>query len=211
MIQPRFHHWTCSKFADSIRGTKKPYALELGEWDKWHKSAKQKHPVRYWIAETGLKKLQNIIYYPYDIYHTIQTYIRNRFIDKLHYLHTGLKPGEYHDLDYRILHGLFNELVIYVETECAWVYGKPKEVKHRYKFKNGSCKQAGLDYLEWGIKDKHKNKLTPFAKSCKEIKRLYIWWTVKRPQRKNPYLDKWYEEDTKMLVDLINIRKDLWI
>ncbi len=211
MIRPRFYHWTCSKFADSIRGTKKPYALGWDEWDQWHKSAKQKHPVRYWIAETGLKKLQNLIYYPYDIYHTIKTYIRNRFIDKLHYLHTGLKPGEYHDLDYRILHGLFNELVIYVETECAWSYGKPKEVKHLYKFKDGSCKQAGLDYLNWGIKDKYKGKLTTFAKSCKEIKRLYLWWTVKRPQRKNPYLDKWYEEDTKMLVDLINIRKDLWI
>jgi hypothetical protein len=211
MIRPRFYHWTCSKFADSIRGTKKPYALGWDEWDQWHKSAKQKHPVRYWIAETGLKKLQNLIYYPYDIYHTIKTYIRNRFIDKLHYLHTGLKPGEYHDLDYRMLHGLFNELVIYVETECAWSYGKPKEVKHLYKFKDGSCKQAGLDYLNWGIKDKYKGKLTTFAKSCKEIKRLYLWWTVKRPQRKNPYLDKWYEEDTKMLVDLIKIRKDLWI
>ena len=211
MIRPRFYHWTCSKFADSIRGTKKPYALGWDEWNQWHKSAKQKHPVRYWIAETGLKKLQNLIYYPYDIYHTIKTYIRNRFIDKLHYLHTGLKPGEYHDLDYRILHGLFNELVIYVETECAWSYGKPKEVKHLYKFKDGSCKQAGLDYLNWGIKDKYKGKLTTFAKSCKEIKRLYLWWTVKRPQRKNPYLDKWYEEDTKMLVDLIKIRKDLWI
>ena len=211
MIRPRFYHWTCSKFADSIRGTKKPYALGWDEWNQWHKSAKQKHPVRYWIAETGLKKLQNLIYYPYDIYHTIKTYIRNRFIDKLHYLHTGLKPGEYHDLDYRMLHGLFNELVIYVETECAWSYGKPKEVKHLYKFKDGSCKQAGLDYLNWGIKDKYKGKLTTFAKSCKEIKRLYLWWTVKRPQRKNPYLDKWYEEDTKMLVDLIKIRKDLWI
>ncbi len=211
MIRPRFYHWTCSKFADSIRGTKKPYALGWDEWDQWHKSAKQKHPVRYWIAETGLKKLQNLIYYPYDIYHTIKTYIRNRFIDKLHYLHTGLKPGEYHDLDYRMLHGLFNELVIYVETECAWSYGKPKEVKHLYKFKDGSCKQAGLDYLNWGIKDKYKGKLTTFAKSCKEIKRLYLWWTVKRPQRKNPHLDKYYEEDTKMLVDLINIRKDLWI
>jgi hypothetical protein len=210
MIQPRFYHWTCSKFADFIRGTKKPLALGWDEWDQWHKSAKEKHPLRYWIAETGLKKLQNTIYYPYDMYHTIKIYIQNRFVDKLHYLHTGLKPGEYNDLDYRILHGLFNELVIYVERECAWSYGKPKEIKHLYKFKNGSCKQAGLDYLDWGIKDKYKGKLTPFAKSCKEIKRLYIWWTEKRSNRKNPYLDKWYEEDTKMLVDLINIRKDLW-
>ena len=211
MIRPRFYHWTCSKFADFIRGTNKPPALGWNEWDSWHESAKQKHPVRYWIAENGLKKLQNTIYYPYDLYYTIKTYINNRYVDKLHYLHTGLKPGEYYDLDYRILHGLFNELVIFVETECAWTYGKPEEVKHRYKFKNGSCKQAGLDYLEWGIKDKHKNKLTPFAKSCKEIKRLYIWWTEKRPNRKNPYLDKWYDEDDKMLMDLIKIRRSLWI
>lgn len=211
MIRPRFYHWTCSKFADFIRGEKKPPALGFDEWDKWHESAKKKRPFRYWIAETLLKKIQDIVYFPYDIYHTVKTYIRNRYFDKLHYLHTGLKPGEYYDLDHRILHGLFNELIIYVETECAWTYGKPEQVKHHYKFKNGSCKQAGLDYLDWGIKDKHKGKLTNFAKSCKEIKRLYLWWTEKRPQRKNPYLDKWYDEDTKMLIDLINIRKDLWI
>jgi hypothetical protein len=211
MIRQRFYHWTCSKFADLIRGEKKPPALGFDEWDKWHESVKKKRPFRYWIAETLLKKIQDIVYFPYDIYHAVKTYIRNRYFDKLHYLHTGLKPGEYYDLDHRILHGLFNELVIYVETECAWTYGKPEQVKHLYKFKNGSCKQAGLDYLNWGIKDKHKGKLTNFAKSCKEIKRLYLWWTEKRPQRKNPYLDKWYDEDTKMLIDLINIRKDLWI
>jgi hypothetical protein len=210
MIRPRFHHWTCSKFADFIRGTKKPFALGWNEWDSWHKSAKQKHPFRYWLAETFLQKLQNLIYYPYDLYHTIKTYINNRYVDKLHYLHTGLNPGSYYDLDYRILHGLFNELVIFVETECAWIYGKPKQVKNLYKFKNGSCKQAGLDYLDWGMKDKYKGKLTPFAKSCKEIKRLYVWWIEKRPNRKNPELDKWYEEDNKMLISLINIRKDLW-
>jgi len=211
MIRSRIKHWTCSKLADLIRGEKKPLALGWDEWDEWHEAAERKHPFRYWIAENGLKKLQNFFMFPVDIYRTVEVYIRNRFIDKLHYLHTGLKPGEYYDLDYRILHGLFNELVFFVETECAWSYGKPKEVKHLYKFKNGSCKQAGLDYLNWGIKDKYKGKLTPFAKSCKEIKRLYLWWTEKRPNRKNPYLDKWYEEDTKMLVDLIKIRKDLWI
>ena len=207
----RFDYWSCSKFANLIRGTTKPPVLGWDEWEVWRQESKTKHPYRYWVAEKVLDFLQDIVNLPMDIYHTIEVYVRNRYIDKLHYLRTGLKRGEYYDLDHRILHGLFNELVIYVETECAWTYGKPKEVKHLYKFKNGSCKQAGLDYLDWGIKDKYKGKLTPFAKSCKEIKRLYVWWTEKRPNRKNPYLDKWYEEDTKMLVGLINMRKDLWI
>jgi hypothetical protein len=67
-----------------------------------------------------------------------------------------------------------------------------------------------MDYLDWGMKYKYKGKLTPFAKSCKEIKRLYVWWTEKRPKRKNPELDKWYDEDDKMLMDLIKIRRSLW-
>lgn len=38
----RIHHWTCSKFADFIRGEKKPYALEWHRWEEWRKEQKEK-------------------------------------------------------------------------------------------------------------------------------------------------------------------------
>ena len=113
----RIDYWTCSKFADWIRGTSKPFALEWDQWDEWHKNAKDKHPYRYWFAEEFLRKLQDFINLPIDIYHTIEIYVRNRFIDKVHYLRTDLTPGEYYDLDTRILHALFTELTDLVEVE----------------------------------------------------------------------------------------------
>jgi len=251
MIRNRIHHWTCSKFADWIRGEKKPYALEWGEWKKWKEQQRKKRPFRFWLSDTFLSILQDIVYYPYDFYSTIRTYIRNRYFDKLHYLHTGLKPGQYYDLDERILHGLFNELVNFVEIELAHL--SLWNTKKKYKFKNGRCLDASYDYFEWacnlkyneeyGFKQEEPNygKLTEQAKSCRKIKELYEWWKNKRPNRACPYSDielrdiddifdkkkdnsrkKLYEkahkteldqenEDTKMLIELIKVRKSLWI
>lgn len=234
----RINYWSCSKFADWIRGTSKPFALEWGAWDKWHEKAKTKHPVRYWLADEFLDYLQDIANLPIDIYHTIEVYIRNRFIDKIHYLRTGLEPGEYYDLDWRILNGLFNELVIYVESELAHSMTYQKDKK--YKFVRGRCKQAGLDHLDWAMNlsmnedcgiqpdDKDYGKPTAQARAAKKIYELYNWW-LDREYRVDPYTlftkekdgknyyrkigkmeDDYDKEDTKMLIELIKIRGSLW-
>lgn len=230
MIRSRINHWTCSKLADLIRGEKKPFALEWDQWDEWHEAEERKRPLRYWIAETGLKKLQDIIYFPYDIYHTIEIYIRNRFIDKIQYLHTGLEPGKYYDLDYRILHGLFNELVDFIEVELAGMNGH-FERKKKFKFVNGRSIESGKDYLEWacnlkydedhgiGSDDPDFGKPTSQAENYKIIRDLYNWWKVTRPNRPEPYMDGDYDysieesyenEDTEMLISLIKVRGSLW-
>jgi hypothetical protein len=240
MIRNRFDRWNCSKIADIIRGSKKPFALGWREWDVWHEDAKKKHPLRYYLAETGLKTLQNILYFPYDIYNTIDIYVRNRWIDKTHMIKTGLKPGQYYEFDTKVLHGLFNELVDYVEVELAHTM---KAYKDRdYKFKNGRCKQAGLDHLDWAcalrmgtdfnldLDDPDYDKPTRQAISSQKIKDLYLWWTEIRPLRLDPLdlydtiehskretLDKideisqmYDDEDTNMLTHLISIRHDIW-
>lgn len=256
MIITRLHHWSCSKFADLIRGTPKPHALGWGEWGSWKKEAQEKHPYRYWIAETGLKKLQNFVMFPTDVYYTIKVYINNRFIDKTHYLKTGLKPGHYYEFDYRIINGLFNELVDFVEIELA--HTSKWNTEKKYVFKHGRCEKAGLDYLDWAgnlrydedyltdKKDPQYGELTPQAISALKIRELYTWWKYIRPNRPDPmeasgYSDLPYDddeeklfkkrgkkhsdclrklekierdydkEDTKMMIDLIKIRKDLWV
>lgn len=193
----RINYWSCSKFANWIRGEYKPFALQLGEWETWRKNTKKKNRYRYWIAETGLNKLQDIVYFPFDVYYTIEVYVRNRWIDKIQYLRTGLPPGEYYDTDYRILHGLFNELVIFVERELAHL-SKYKSDK-KYKFVKGRCKEAGLDYLNWsdqlildedyGVQkdDPEYGKPSNQAIDSKKIGELYNWWTVVRPNRDDPY------------------------
>lgn len=239
LIKSRINYWSCSKFANWIRGKDKPYALEWGQWDEWEKEQKKQRPIRYWLSDTFLKILQDIVYFPLDLYRTIKIYIRNRYIDKLQYLHTGLKPGSYYDLDYRIIHALFNELVDFVELELTasmkWDSSK------KYKFIKGRCKEAQDDYFDWANHLKHQGRLTEQAKASRKIQKLYEWWKNERPNRIDPFsssefsydideiLDnkqikqkqkaykKAYDveldqenEDTKMLIELINIRHHLW-
>lgn len=239
MIRTRFRYWSCSKFANFIRGEKKPFALEWDEWDKYYDDLQKRKPWRYWMTEHLLKSLQNILYYPYDIYNEIRHYIRNRWIDKTHYLKTGLKPGRYHELDSRILHGLFNELVDFVEVDLAHLSLWDRTKK--YRFKNGRSVEAAYAYFDWATKltygesfgydsdDPDHDKLTPQAEDATKIKALYEWWKNERPNRVDPFdifakethgdkyfkliddREKLYEqEDTNKLIELIKVRGSLW-
>lgn len=229
MIKTRINYWSCSKFADFIRGEKKPYALTLEEWRKWRKKQKKERPIRYWISDNLLNKIQDFIYFPIDLYDSIKYYIKIRFILKTHYLKTGLNPGVYHELDTRILHGLFNELVDFVEKDLAHLSKWNKEKK--YKFKKGKSKEAAYDYFDWASTQKNEDDVeSQQAIDSKIIKELYEWWTTIRTNRKDVYeiftkekygddyylkiyeMEKKYdEEDEMMMIKLIKIRKSLWI
>lgn len=211
MYKNRIYYWSCSKVADFIRGEKKPYALEWGAWDDYYADLKKRKPIRYWITEKLFKTLQDIIYYPYDIYNEIKFYIHNRWIDKTHYLKTGLKPGKYHENDERIIHGLFNELVDYVEKELAHLSLWDRTKK--YKFKNGRCIEAAYDYFKWqnNIKEKDENGrkvLTSQAKDSRKIQKLYEWWKNKRPNRPDPYeISGWnqcFKNDNELFGSKVN-------
>jgi hypothetical protein len=234
----RINYWSCSNFANLIRGEEKPHALPWDEWETWRKESAKKHPYRYWVAEEGLDFLQDVVNFPLDVYHTIEVYVRNRYIDKLHYLRTGLKPGTYYDLDWRILNGLFNELVIFVESEQAHLMKAYKDKK--YKFVKGRCKQAGLDYLNWagqlklnedyGFNPDHEEYGEPTAQAidAQRILQLYNWWldrdnridpsTIFTKEKDGKYyyrkidkmLNDYDQEDTKMLIELVKIRSSLW-
>jgi hypothetical protein len=234
----RINYWSCSSFANWLRGVNKPQALTFEEWEEWNQTAKNSNEFRYWISEELLDRLQDIVNLPWDICYTIRVYIRNRFIDKIHYLQTGLKPGEYYDLDHRILHGIFNELVLYVEKELAHINKCYKD--RNYKFVNGRCKQAGLDYLNWagqlkfdescGVSPDNEEYGKPIAHaiSSQKILELYNWW-LDRNYRPDPYdlfslekngkyyyrrigemEDNYDKEDTEKLIELIKIRDSLW-
>lgn len=211
----RHSYWTCSNFADSVRGTKKPYALELHKWDEWHENAKASHPIRYYIAEEFLGTLQDIVYYIPDRINDARCYFKNRFIVRGHALTASpddVKPGDWCDLTARLLYCSFNELVNFVEIECAWmnvVFSKEKKTElpfwHRinvFRWAEWRSKEAGLSYLTWASKLLHDESwgykpdseeygtLTDQARSAIEIMELYNWWTVIRKQRPDPYRDK---------------------
>jgi len=111
----RNRYWSCSKLANFIRGEKKPYALTLEEWDQWEKKMREERPNRYWLSDKFLNRVQDFLLFPWDLWKEIKHWYNIRYLRKTHVLDTGLKPGKYHDLDYRILHACFNEFCKYVD------------------------------------------------------------------------------------------------
>ena len=202
------NYWTCSKFADWIRGTTKLKAGTGKEWSEWEKAAKAKYPIRWWIAEEGLDHIQDIWCWIPERINNIRYYINNRWITKTHALTAhprDIKPGQWHDVGNRFLPCLFNELVNFVEIEKAWThcvwdddarktFGYPW---WRRWFREWRCPEAGIAHLKWEMEltnaefldedKKHEAELTYQAKAAREIYELYTWWKEVYPKRPDVY------------------------
>ena len=206
------YYWSCSPFADWIRGTPKAGALTADGWDEWEKNAKQHHIVRYWIAEEGLGYLQDFATWPVRKIHDAKYYINNRWVSRTHSLTAhprDIRPGNWCDVGNRFLPCLFNELVDFVEIETAWShiawgekedrakYNAPFWATGWFRWRTWRCPQAGLDHLDWAMTltnsdwctpdNPDYNKPTGQAIRAKEIKELYLWWTTVYPNRPDPY------------------------
>ena len=207
------HYWTCSKFADWLRGTPKIKMGTAEQWDDWEENAKAYSPIRYWLADDGIRILERIFYFVPDTIHSVKYYINNRYITRTHALTASpvdIKPGTWMDVGHRFLPCMFNELRDFVEVELAWwhIAWAEKDEKAKYKapfwatgwfrWRTWRCPQAGLDNLEWqrnlrwtedecGPDSKNVGKLTPQAEKAQEILDLYTWWTTTYRNRPDPY------------------------
>ena len=207
----RSHYWTCSKFADWLRGTPKLKCGTSEEWDAWYASSSKSHPIRYWIAEEGLDHLQKFVYYIPDKLNDVRYYINNRWVSHSHALTAhprDIQPGNWSDVGNRFLPCMFNELVDFVEIEQAWhhciwsddmktKYDVPWYRKGWLRWRTWRSAEAGMEYLRWAETltneefleegEKHKAEPTSQAKAAKEIIQLYTWWTVTYRNRPDPY------------------------
>ena len=208
------HYWSCSKFADWLRGTAKPNAGTSEEWDIWNKTAKRAHSVRYWLAEEGLDYVQDFLTWPIRKLYDIKYYINNRWVTHTHRLSASpadIRPGAWCDVGNRFLPCLFNELVNFVEIELAWshIAWNDKKARKKYnvpfyatgwfRWRTWRSPQAGLDHLDWaselvvdetwGVKHGKKGYGEPThqALAAQEIKALYLWWTQTYRNRRDPY------------------------
>lgn len=204
-------YWTCTAFADWIRGTMKPKAASGDEWITWRRDAKKNHPVRYWLAEEGLDYIQDFITWPVRKLYDIKYYINNRWVTRTHQLtahHRDIRPGSWCDVGNRFLPCLFNELVDFVDIELAWWHivwaSREDRAKYRppfwatgwFRWRIWRSKQAGLDNLAWQMSLTNKDYIaedhpdygqpSPQAITAREIRDLYIWWTEERPRRVDP-------------------------
>jgi hypothetical protein len=210
----RSNYWSCSKFADWLRGTDKPPAATSEGWRSWRLASKKTHPIRHWIVEEGLDNLQRYIHWPTDKLNDVRYYINNRWVTRSHSLTAharDIKPGAWCDVGNRFLPCMFNELVDFVEVESAWmhvVWNDENRDKYNVPFWRKQwwtrwgmvwrCKEAGLDHLNWAAQLRFDDefieqdnpsygKFTPQALNAQEILSLYTWWTEKRPARPDPY------------------------
>jgi hypothetical protein len=206
-------YWSCTPFADWLRGTKKLSAGTAEEWDDWTTAAQMKHNFRYWLAEEGLGHIQDFVTWPVRKIYDLKYYINNRWVTRTHSLTAhvrDIRPGAWCDVGNRFLPCLFNELVDFVEIETAWshIAWGDKEARAKYdppfyasgwfRWRTWRCPQAGLDHLDWAMSlkfdedwiDKDDPKFgqpTPQAQAAKELKELYTWWTEVYPNRPDPY------------------------
>jgi len=206
------NYWSCTPFADWLRGTKKLGAGTAEEWDDWTTAAQMKHNFRYWLAEEALGHIQDFVTWPVRKIYDIKYYINNRWVTRTHSLTAharDIKPGQWQDVGNRFLPCLFNELVDFIEVETAWshIAWGDKEARAKYnppfyasgwwRWRTWRSAQAGLDHLDWAMtltnsdwctpEDPNYGKPTGQATSAKELKELYTWWTVTYRARPDPY------------------------
>ena len=205
------NYWSCTKFADWVRGTPKGSAKTSEGWDEWRNDAQRYNPVRYWIAEELLDNIQGFFLYIPERLNDVRYYINNRWVSKSHALTADprdIRPGRWCDVGNRFLPCLFNELVNFVEIEQAWHYVMWNDEERKkfetpwwrsgwLRWRTWRCPEAGLAYLDWASNltneefldddKKHLAEPTHQAKAAKEIKELYTWWTTTYRNRPDPY------------------------
>jgi hypothetical protein len=180
----------------------RPYALGFDEWDSWHEKTKNERPFAYFIMETVPDKFDDVVGFFTKPVNDLRYAIRVRIFDRYHVIKTGLKPG-YQDCDTRMMHGMFNMLIDFVEVEKAWMHvafdkEEQKKRKHPWwsmgltRFKAFRDPDSGIDYLKWEMKlddpSLSQDEQSPSqAQAAREIWQIYHWWKYVRPVRPDPY------------------------
>nr|DAH57219.1 MAG TPA: hypothetical protein [Caudoviricetes sp.] len=151
-----------------------------------------KDPV--WVR--AVDKLQDIVMFPSDLYHSIRIYFKNSK-GNTHVLDGGLEKGQWYDLTYRIPHCLFFELDKFISQE------KGLET-HEW--------EKTITYNEdYGIGPEHElyGKLTDQAVAAIEQEEIWNWW--KENKDKAEFGDAEYQkQEEEMLIRLTKIRGSLW-
>lgn len=231
----RVRYWSSSSLANYLKrkaDIEIPYALTWEAWDEYYKNFKEKAPITFFITESLLPSLQNIIYLPLDIIHTINNYYSNAIKHKVHYLDTKLPRGKWYDTDFRLLCASMNALVDFVEIEWAWSYllwhEDEKDFRADFYHYNRSP-NAAKKYVEnilneeysfpdWYDAEKmhsdviveERQQHDKYKETIGEIYEIYTWWKTYFPTIMSGESDNEREIEDKYLKRLIELRHHLW-
>lgn len=184
------HGWEIRSWISKKFFPERPVAASMKEWFFIHKKEKEAHPFLYWIDKDVMQffslqkmRLDDMKYW--FMYRFIKAH-------KYHLVDTELGYG-YHSNDRILMHANFKILKDFVEIEKA---------QHQYAWKDEPKDtppiEAALKYIDWerslvisedevDADDPRIGMPTSQATSANEIKELYLWWTVDRPARQDPY------------------------
>lgn len=195
---------TKARFLNTVRHVfvlEKPEAATAKGWKEWERTAMREQPVAYWINEVAIDRIVRNLTKVTGFYNDLRYGIKYRFFDRYHLINTGLNPG-YHDADERMLHGMFNLLVDFVEIEKAWmhvVFDREEREKRKYpwwsigwtRFKSFRDPEAGIDHLRWETTLDNPDlsqaeRSSTQAQTARELLVLYYWWKDVRPKRLDP-------------------------
>lgn len=203
-IFSKYYHWTLSPLAKWIwKAAGAPpippwaTAKEGREDDRMRKA---NYPIANWLVNTAIDKVERWVKSVPAKWEDIHAYIQNRYVSKVHLIDTGLKPGDWYEPNNRLLHGAFAVLVDYVEVALAieknvWS-DNPTPYRFLKEYRNAEQGIAKLEEQRGYTHDAYEGGptgLTPSAVDAEEIRTLYAWWTVTRPNRRDPYskIDPW--------------------
>src|SRR5882757_3242836 len=173
-------------------GIVKPKAETWKGWEEWKIRTKAEKPVAFWLTENLPDALQKVTGTFTEPVRNIRYYIRNRWHRQTHVLPTGFKPGTYHDLSERLLHGIMQSIVDFIEVEKAWMQYVMDDTGTVKLGKGGRSRSGGLAYLEWestldDLSLSENERSEEQAKNARELIKLYVWWMDIRPHRPDPY------------------------
>jgi len=172
--------------------------------------------------ETLWEKISfNVRYtFPFEQLLDLKYYLKNLIFRRHHIIKTGLKKGQWYDTDTRMLYGMMNMLVSYIEDEKPFeIIEWDEDDTHR------NVKEEILAIKEWwdnyhnreaeigiALHDWHEEKFSGCegdewlkrinSKDTDEQKRLF--------DRHEELKKKLFEEEQDMLIRLVKIRRFLW-
>ena len=180
------------KLRSWIRGTEYPYSAQFGEWDNIEKSAREKHPIRYWLAEDLWDWCEDVIFWIPRKYRDTKSYLSNRFETKTHVLQLDLqrdwvKKGKWIEYDTRLLYGVMDSFVIWLREEWysnrSWGFDD-SQMTEKEKFLALWDARIQMYREDENILDDGSEG--GWVHAYKEMREIYLWWT-------NFEEDAWYE------------------
>lgn len=196
-----------------------PSALSADGWRKHHELYNKKFIVKTMKLVDGVC---NFCLIPFNFLTRITSYIKCRYVTKTHYLNTKLPKGKYHEFETRVLYGVFNAFADFIELEKGldniheeinsldqiegiWENRKPhlRWELAAYNWWTQERPNRVDSYVASGLNEYYNKSFVDLLSfDSQELNMMF--------KKMDEIEQRYYDEDTKWLNQLINRRNLIW-